>query len=90
MADDTLVHLLRTMLYTGLLLLLPPVGIALITGLVIGLLQAITSIQEQTLSFVPKIISVAMILIFLGGWMLRVLVTYAVDLYTRLPEWGAL
>ena len=90
MADDTLVHLLRQMVYIGLLLLAPPVGIALLTGLVVGLLQAITSVQEQTLTFVPKVVGVALVYILFGSWMLRILVGYTIELYQRLPEFGAL
>ncbi|MDA3959436.1 MAG: flagellar biosynthesis protein FliQ [Planctomycetota bacterium] len=90
MLEDTLVHLMREMIYVGLLLLMPPVGIALVVGLLIGLLQAITSIQEQTLSFVPKIVAVALVYIFLGSWMLRILLGYTTDLFAGLPEWGAL
>jgi len=90
MAPDALVNLLQEMLYVGLLLLLPPVGAALVTGLVIGLLQAVTSIQEQTLTFVPKVLAIALVFIVLGGWMARILISYSTELYHGLPEFGAL
>ena len=90
MADDMMVELLQRMFYISLQLIVPPLGIALVVGLLIGLLQAITSIQEQTLSFVPKIVAVAMVLVFLGSWMLRILVDYTADLFNQLPQIGAL
>ena len=83
MADDIMVELLQRMFYVSLQLIVPPLGIALVVGLLIGLLQAITSIQEQTLSFVPKIVAVAMVLVFLGSWMLRILIDYTADLFNR-------
>ena len=90
MVNDVMVDVLQKMFYVSLQLILPPLLIALIVGLIIGLLQAIASIQEQTLTFVPKIVAVALIMIFLGGWMLQLLVDYTVDLFIRLPEIGAL
>jgi len=90
MADDVLIHLIREMLYVGLLLLLLLVGGALVTGLTIGLLQAITSVQEQTLSFVPKLLAVALVLIFLGGWMASLIIDYSTELYSNLSRYGTL
>ena len=64
-------------------------GPILLLGLVIGLLvsifQAVTSIQEQSLSFIPKIVGVAVLIVVLGPWMLGQLVTYAQNLYTVDP-----
>lgn len=90
MVDDSLLYLLRSMLLVAMMLILPPLGVALLTGLAIGLLQAITSIQEQTLTFVPKLVAVATVFVVAGAWMLRVLVSYSSDLFASLPSWGAL
>ncbi|HLI58317.1 MAG TPA: flagellar biosynthesis protein FliQ [Solirubrobacteraceae bacterium] len=64
-------------------------GPVLLAGLVIGLLvsifQAVTSIQEQTLTFIPKIIAVAVIIVVLGPWMLRQIVDYTDNLYQSIP-----
>ena len=64
-------------------------GPLLLTGLVIGLLvsifQAATQIQEQSLSFIPKIIGVAVIIVVLGPWMLDQLVTYTHNLFDSIP-----
>jgi flagellar biosynthesis protein FliQ len=90
MLNDTIIDLLRNMLYVSLLLSGPVLLTALVVGLVIGLLQAVTSIQEQTLTFVPKIIALALVLALLGGWMLRYLVSYTGDLFGNLPRFAAM
>jgi flagellar biosynthetic protein FliQ len=90
MLNDTIVDLLRQMLWISLLLAGPVLLTALIVGLVIGLLQAVTSIQEQTLTFVPKIVALALVLALLGGWMLRMLISYSAEMLGNLPKWGAL
>lgn len=87
---DTIVEILRQMLWISIVLSSPVLITALVIGLVIGLLQAVTSIQEQTLTFVPKIIALALILALLGPWMMRHLVAYSADLFGNLPRWGAM
>jgi len=59
---------------------------ALAVGLVIAILQATTSIQEQTLTFVPKIFAVLLLLALLGGWMFTSLREYATQLFMMIPE----
>lgn len=90
MLSDTIVDLLRQMLWISLVLSAPVLITALVVGLVIGLLQAVTSIQEQTLSFVPKLVALALVLALMGAWMLRHLVAYTSELFAGLPRWGAL
>ena len=90
MAADILLEQLRQVLWISTLLSMPALGAALIVGLVIGLLQAITSIQEQTLSFIPKLLAIVMVCVMLGGWMLRILVEYTTNLLAGLPQFGAL
>ena len=58
----------------------------LVVGLAVSLFQAVTSIQEQTLSFIPKIIALALLIVVLGPWMLDQLVNYATNLYTSIPS----
>ncbi|GMT43828.1 MAG TPA: flagellar biosynthesis protein FliQ [candidate division Zixibacteria bacterium] len=57
----------------------------LIAGLVVSIFQATTQIQELTLSFIPKIIAVIIVLIILGPWMLNQIVTYTIKLYQSIP-----
>jgi flagellar biosynthetic protein FliQ len=52
---------------------------------VISIFQAVTSIQEQTLTFIPKIIALAVIIVVLGPWMLRQMVDYTENLYNAIP-----
>jgi len=76
----------RDVLYTALLLALPALAVSLIVGLVISLVQVITSIQEQTLSFVPRIIAVAMVLVFSMAWSTQVAIQFTVRLFNGLAE----
>jgi flagellar biosynthetic protein FliQ len=59
---------------------------ALLVGLVVAILQAATSIQEQTLTFVPKIFTILIILALLGGWMFASLREYTTELFRRIPD----
>ena len=70
-----------TLLVSGPLLLS-----ALVAGVVIGMLQAATQINEATLSFIPKLLVLTAVLFVAGPWMLGVLVDYTRDLYTSIPE----
>jgi flagellar biosynthetic protein FliQ len=90
MADDVFLEQMRHMLWISTVLSLPPLIAALVVGLVVGLLQAITSIQEQTLSFIPKVLAIVLVFVVLGPWMLRTLVTYSAELFAGLPRFGAL
>ena len=63
----------------------PLLGGILLVGVVIGILQAATSIQEMTLSFIPKLIIVVAILFVLGGWQILTLVEYLQGLLANLP-----
>lgn len=74
----------RETITTSLLLALPPLSIALLVGLVISIFQAVTQVQEQTLTFVPKIIAVFLSLLFFGPWMLRLLMNFAVNIFGNL------
>ena len=90
MPDDILVETLRHMLQLSLTLSMPILGTALLIGLVVGLLQAVTSIQEQTLAFVPKLLGISAVLVILGHWMVRTMVDYTAELLAGLPRFGAL
>lgn len=68
-----------------LLLAMPPLLTGLMVGVVIGMLQAATSIQEMTLTFIPKLLAVFTALLFAGHWMLTMLTDYTVALYDSIP-----
>ena len=73
-------------LWLVLILSAPMLLLGLLVGVVISILQSVTQIQEMTLTFVPKIIVTVAAMVFFGPWMLRVLVSYCVQLYRYLPE----
>jgi flagellar biosynthetic protein FliQ len=64
----------------------PFLAAALIVGLVVAILQATTSIQEQTLTFVPKIVVILLVLFLLGGWMFGILGDYTTELFRQIPQ----
>lgn len=70
---------------TVLLVSAPPLLLGLIVGLVVSIFQAVTSIQEQTLAFVPKIVAVLLALIIFGGFMLATLEEFIINLYNAIP-----
>ena len=75
----------RQMLWLVTLLVAPILGVALAVGLFIGILQAATQIQEMTLSFIPKLASVAAVLFFVGPWMITLLVDFTERLFMSIP-----
>jgi flagellar biosynthetic protein FliQ len=86
MSLGTVVALMRGGIFEILILAAPVLGAALIVGLVVAIFQATTSIQEQTLTFVPKIMAILAILALLGGWMFASLREYTVNLFNLIPQ----
>jgi flagellar biosynthetic protein FliQ len=72
-------------LETMLMLAAPMLLAALVTGLLVGVFQAATQINEMTLSFIPKLIAMAAVLVVAGPWMLKLLVEYTRSLFTSIP-----
>ena len=68
----------------------PILGVSLLVGLLVSIFQAMTQIQEQTLSFIPKVVAVIAVLLLLGPWMLSVLTAYTSNLLTQLATFGGL
>jgi len=71
-----------------LLIAAPLLLIGMVVGLIISIFQATTSIQEQTLSFVPKIAAILGALVLLGPWIMASMVQFTVRLFARIPELG--
>jgi flagellar biosynthetic protein FliQ len=86
MSIGEITSLLRGGIVQVLLLAAPLLISALVVGLVVAILQATTSIQEQTLTFVPKVIVILLVLAFLGGWMFSSLGDYTVQLFRKIPD----
>ncbi|MBP1759657.1 MAG: flagellar biosynthetic protein FliQ [Firmicutes bacterium] len=68
----------------------PILGVALLVGLLVSIFQSMTQIQEQTLSFIPKVVAVAVVMLLLGPWMLSVLTAYTSNLLTQLATFGGM
>ena len=85
MTPETVMDLAHRMLLVTSMIAAPLLLIALIAGLVIGMLQAATQINEATLSFIPKLLFIVLALFAIGPWMLKTLVDFTHDLYTSIP-----
>jgi flagellar biosynthetic protein FliQ len=79
------VALMRGAIFQILILSAPILLIGMLVGLIISILQATTSIQEQTLTFVPKIAAILLALVFFGPWMFSVLSQYTIQLFRQIP-----
>ncbi len=75
----------RHALWTAVLVCAPLLAVALIVGVLIGVLQAATSINEMTLSFIPKLIALALALLLFGSWQLVTLVDFTRSIFQRIP-----
>lgn len=82
MTIDVVIEIASKALYLILKVSLPILLVSLIVGLIISIFQTVTSIQEQTLTFVPKIVCVFLALILLGNWMLTEMVDFIVELWS--------
>lgn len=85
MDTSAVIDLSRHALWTVALVSAPLLLVALIVGLVIGIFQAATSINEMTLSFIPKLIAEALALLIFGSWMLTTLVDFTRNIFERIP-----
>jgi flagellar biosynthetic protein FliQ len=85
MNQDTVVNLASQAMSLALKVAGPLLLVALVIGLLISVFQAVTQIQEQSLSLIPKLAGVAVVIILLGPWMLGQLVSYTTALYTAIP-----
>jgi len=85
MDTTTVVDLGQQALWMTVLISAPLLAVALVVGLIIGVLQAATSINEATLSFIPKLVALALTLAIVGGWQVTTLVDYTRALFQRIP-----
>jgi flagellar biosynthetic protein FliQ len=86
MSVGDVTNLLRQGVVQVLMLAAPMLISALVIGLVVAILQATMSIQEQTLTFVPKMLVILLVLALLGGWMFTSLGEYTTELFRRIPQ----
>ena len=85
MTMEMAVDIMRNLLQTGLLLAIPILGTATVVGLGVSLIQSITSIQEQTLTFVPKLVCVSLAIIVSANFILRTMMEFCISMLNMLP-----
>lgn len=88
MTDVAVIALLREALMTVLVVSAPILGAGMIVGLIIAIFQTTTSIQEQTLTFVPKMIAIFAAIILLASWMIRTLTNYTKNVFMMIEKIG--
>lgn len=86
MTDTLVTQIAREALVMILLLSLPTLAVSLLVGLVISILQAVTQVQEQSLTFVPKIVAVFLALAITAPWLVRLMTSYTTRLFQHLPS----
>ncbi len=86
MTPEMAIEFLRTLITTSLLVTFPVLLAAILVGVVVSLLQAVTSIQEPTLSFAPKLVAVGAVIVVGAPWMIRQLMEFTVFFLSRIPE----
>ncbi len=84
MTEELIMKLGQDTLRTTAMLSAPLLGAALVTGLVVSILQAITQINEQTLTFIPKMIVIGVVMVIAGPWMLDVLTHFTINLFENM------
>ena len=85
MSQDTVVNLATQAMTLAMEVAGPILLVGLVIGLTVSLFQSVTQIQEQSLSYIPKIVALAARIVILGPWMLGQLVSYVQNLYTSIP-----
>ena len=80
------VKILRDALITVLMVAAPILGSGMVVGLLVAIFQTTTSIQEQTLTFVPKLVAIFTSIIFMGAWMIRALVNFTHNLFSLIDK----
>ena len=86
MHADLALHMLADLFWTGLVVCAPVLGLTMLVGLLISVLQVVTQVQEMSLTFVPKLITAAISLIVFGPWILRKLASFSTRLWSSIPS----
>jgi flagellar biosynthesis protein FliQ len=86
MSQDSVVSICVSAMELALKIGLPILLVGLVIGLIVSIFQAVTQIQEQTLTFIPKIVGLAVVLVVAGHWLLGQLISWTAELYGQIPE----
>ena len=87
MTPELAIALTNEMLWTGILLALPVLGLSTLVGLLVSIVQDVTQIQDISLTFVPKMLTVALTMVFFGPWMMGVLIEFARSVIGNIPAY---
>ncbi len=87
MTVDFVAELANRALWVTLLVSAPILGLGLIVGVAVSIFQAVTQIQELTLTFVPKILAIFLAILVFGKWMMLILLNFTSSLWIKLPEY---
>jgi len=87
MTPEFIVNFMKEAIILTIMISMPMLGVGLIVGVAISVFQAVTSIQEMTLIFVPKIIAVFLALLLFAPWMLDKMSAFTIRIITNLPEY---
>lgn len=88
MNQDMVLQLARDALVVGMMVSGPVLAASMIIGIAVSVFQAVTQIQEMTLTFVPKTLAVAVVVVLFGPWMLNTITVYTAGLLTSLPNYA--
>lgn len=86
MHSDLAIAMMADLFWTGLVVCLPVLGLVMLVGLTISLLQVVTQVQEMSLTFIPKLVTAGVSLVVFGPWMLRQLTQFSTRLWTAIPS----
>ncbi len=85
MTEEIVIEIIKEAFLTTFIVILPVLGVSLIVGIIISIFQAATSIQEMTLTFVPKILVTAVAIIFLLPWMMDKIISFTLKIFSMFP-----
>ena len=86
MTEEIVIEIIKEAFFTTFIVILPVLGVSLVVGIIISIFQAATSIQEMTLTFVPKILVTAIAIIFLLPWMMDKIIAFALKVFSMFPS----
>jgi flagellar biosynthesis protein FliQ len=83
---DVALRIAGDLFWTAFLVCLPVLGVTMLVGLTVSVLQVVTQVQEMTLTFVPKLLAAGVTLIVFGAWMLHKIMQFAIHLWLTIPS----
>lgn len=85
MNPEVAINLVQNALFTLIIVSAPLLGVALVIGLLVSIIQAATQINEMTLTFIPKLLALFIVLVLAGPWMLRTIMEFTIRLISAIP-----